>query len=266
MKGITGKVAIVTGGASGIGAAACRHFVAAGAQVAIGDIDAERAMALAAELGPAALALRFDAEDAASVAALVDATVAHFGRLDFLFSNAALTQREHVRRDTNPVDIELAVWDRTMAVNARGYLVACKHAIPHLLRAGGGAIVMTASGSGLLGDLSNIAYAASKAAIMSMARTVATQYGKQGIRCNAINPGLIQIEERQNAPPALAEVMLRHTLTPRLGLPDDIAALVVYLCSDAAAFITGQAISVDGGLLSHMPYYSDFSRGNGGAP
>ena len=263
MKGIEGKVAVVTGGASGIGAAACRHFAAAGARVVIGDIDAERAQALAAEIGErCAWPFGFDAADTGQVRQLVEQGAAHFGRLDFLFNNAALVSRDIVKRDTNPVDIEFEVWDRVLAVNARGYLAGCKYAIPHLLKAGGGAIVMTGSGSGLRGDLANIAYGASKAAIMSLSRSVATIYGKQGIRCNVVNPGLIVTERgRETMAPAVRDVLLRHTLTPRLGVPDDIAAMVLHLCSDDGAFITGQAISVDGGMQEHMPYYAVFSSG-----
>jgi NAD(P)-dependent dehydrogenase (short-subunit alcohol dehydrogenase family) len=263
MKGIDGKVALVTGGAAGIGEAACRHFVEAGARVVIGDIDGDRAQALAAHFGSSALAVQFDAGDTAQVQRMVEQGARHFGRLDFLFNNAALTSREVIQRDNNPVDIDFEVWDRTMAVNARGYLAGCKYAIPHLLAAGGGAIVMTGSGSGLRGDLANIAYAASKAAIMSMARSVATMYGKRGIRCNVVNPGLILTEGgTKNVPPPMVDILLRHTLTPRVGVPDDIGAMVVYLCSDHGAFITGQSISVDGGLQEHMPYYADFASGN----
>ena len=262
MKGITGKVAVVTGGASGIGAAACRRFVAEGGRVVIGDINADRAFSLASELGSDALAIQFDAGDTEQVKRLIEQGAAHFGRLDFLFNNAALMAPEVIKRDSNPVDIEFEVWDRTLAVNARGYLAGCKYAIPHLLKAGGGAIVMTGSGSGLRGDLANIAYGASKAAIMSMARYVATMYGKQGIRCNVINPGLIVTEGgSKNVPPEMRELLLRHTLTPRVGVPEDIGAFAVYLCSDDGAFITGQAISVDGGLQEHMPYYADFTGG-----
>jgi NAD(P)-dependent dehydrogenase (short-subunit alcohol dehydrogenase family) len=259
MNGLKDKVAIVTGGGSGIGAAACRRFVAEGARVAIGDIDGDSAQRLASELGAAALAVRFDAGDVASVEQLVHRTVKHFGQLNFLFNNAALTSPEVIRKDSNPVDIDFAIWDRTLQVNARGYLAGCKYSIPHLLKAGGGAIVMTASGSGVLGDLSNIAYGASKAAIISMGRYVATMYGKQGIRCNVINPGLIRTERgQQNLTGPILAIMERNTLAPRLGVPMDIGAMAVYLCSDDAAFITGQAIAVDGGMLSHMPYYSDF--------
>jgi NAD(P)-dependent dehydrogenase (short-subunit alcohol dehydrogenase family) len=261
MRGLTDKVAIVTGGASGIGEAACRRFVSEGARVAVGDIDGERAAALADELGPSAIAVRFDAGDVTAVKRLVDTTVERFGRLDFLFNNAALMSPDIIRRDTDPVNIEFDIWDLTMQVNARGYLAGCKYAIPHMLAAGGGAIVMTSSGSGLLGDISNIAYGASKAAIMSMARYIAAMYGKQGIRSNAICPGLIRTEGgKKNVHGPMVEIMERNTLAPRLGQPEDVGALAVYLCSDDAAFITGQSISVDGGMLSHLPYYSDMMR------
>ena len=262
MKGIEGKVAVVTGGASGIGAAACRRFVEAGARVVIGDLDGDKAQTLAAQLGAAAHAIQFDAGDTEQVRRLIEQGAAHFGRLDFLFNNAALISPEVNKRDSNPVDIDFEIWDRTLQVNARGYLAGCKYAIPHMLAAGGGAIVMTGSGSGLRGDLANIAYGASKAAIMSMARSVATVYGKRGIRCNVINPGLILTEGgTKNLPPAMVDILLRHTLTPRVGVPDDIGAFAVYLCSDDGAFITAQSISVDGGLQEHMPYYADFVGG-----
>jgi NAD(P)-dependent dehydrogenase (short-subunit alcohol dehydrogenase family) len=263
MRGLKGKVAVVTGGASGIGAAACRRFVEEGARVAIGDIDGQRAAALATELGSAALAVHFDAGDVTSVEQLINSTVKQFGRLDFLFNNAALMANEVIRRDSNPVEIEFDLWDRVQRVNARGYLAGCKYAIPHMLRVGGGAIVMTASGSGVLGDIANIAYGASKAAIMSMARYVATQYGKQNIRCNAINPGLIRTEGgKQNVYGPMVDIMARNTLVPRLGKAEDVAAMAVFLCSDDGEFITGQSIGVDGGMLSHMPYYADLTSSN----
>lgn len=259
MRGLSGKVAIVTGGASGIGAAACRRFVESGTKVVIGDIDGDRAAQLASELGSAALAVRFDAGDVASVEALVDTGARHFGGINFLYNNAAIMSPEVLRLDTDPVNIPFEIWDRTMAVNARGYLAGCKYAIPHILAAGGGAIVMTSSGSGVLGDLSNIAYGASKAVIVNMARYVATIYGKQNIRCNSVSPGLIRTEGgKKNVHGEVLEVMKRNTLTPRLGKPEDVGAMVAYLCSDDGQFITGQDIFVDGGMACHMPYYSDF--------
>jgi NAD(P)-dependent dehydrogenase (short-subunit alcohol dehydrogenase family) len=259
MQRLSGKVAVVTGGASGIGAATCRRLAAEGARVAIGDLNLERAESLARELGDAAIPVCFDAGDVASVQAMIERAVEHFGRLDILHNNAAIMASEHIKRDSNPVDIDFEVWDRTFAVNVRGYVAGCKYAIPHLLRAGGGAIVMTSSGSAHRGDLANIAYGASKSAVVGFARYVATIYGKQGIRCNTISPGLIRTEGGQkNVQGAMVTVMERNTLTPRLGLPEDVAAAVAWLASDDGAFVTGQDIAVDGGMLSHMPYYSDF--------
>ena len=137
MRGLKDKVAVVTGGASGIGAAACKRFVEEGARVAIGDIDLDRAEALARELGPASsIAVKFDAGDTESVRNLVETAASTFGRLDFLFNNAAIMANEVIVRDTTPVGIEFELWDRVQRVNVRGYLAGCKYAIPHMLKTG----------------------------------------------------------------------------------------------------------------------------------
>lgn len=253
------KSIIVTGSGGGIGEGIARRLAAEGAKVAIGDLDFVAAQALAAELGDAALAVQFDAGDVASVQALVAATVDRFGRLDILHNNAAIMSNAVIQKDNNPVDIDIEIWDLTFRVNVRGYLAGCKYAVPHMLAAGGGAIVMTASGSGHRGDLANLAYGSSKAAVIGLSRYVATIYGKQGIRCNTISPGLIRTEGgKKNVQGEMVTVMERNTLTPRLGLPEDVAAMVAFLASEDGAFVTGQDIMVDGGMLAHMPYYSDF--------
>jgi NAD(P)-dependent dehydrogenase (short-subunit alcohol dehydrogenase family) len=257
---LDGKVAIVTGGASGIGAATARRLVAEGAKVGIGDVNGEGAELLAKELGDAAIGIQFDAGDVAAVGQLVAATVDHFGRLDILHNNAAIMAPEVIAKDTNPVDIDFEIWDRTFAVNVRGYLAGCKYAIPHMLEQGKGAIVNTASGSGVFGDLSSIAYGSSKAAIIGFTRYVATIYGKRGIRCNAINPGLIRSEGgKKNVYGPMVDILADNTLT-RLGQPEDIAAAVAYLVSDDAEFVTGAIINVDGGITCHAPYMSDVLR------
>src|SRR3954447_23151450 len=191
---LAGKSAIVTGGASGIGAATATRLVDEGAQVTIGDLNGAAAEALAKELGDSAKGFELDAGDVNSVARLVDAAVEWTGRLDILHNNAAIMAPDHIAQDTNPIDIPFDIWDRTFAVNVRGYLAGCKYAIPHMLAVGGGSIVMTVSGSAKLGDLGAIAYASSKGAITIFIKSVATIYGKQNIRCNGINPGLIRTE------------------------------------------------------------------------
>jgi len=264
IRRLEGKVAIITGGASGIGAATARRLAAEGARVAIGDLNGPRAELLAAELGDAAVGIHFDAGDVTSVERLVERTVAQFGRLDILHNNAAIMAPEVIGNDTNPVDIDFSVWDKTMEVNLRGYLAGCKYAIPHMISSGGGAIILTASGSAVFGDLSNIAYGTSKAAILGLNRYVATMYGSQGIRCNSINPGLIRTEGgKGNVPEAMLPIMQRNTLVPRLGKPEDIAATVAFLASDDAAFITGVSLNVDGGMTCHAPYMSDFLEAYG---
>jgi NAD(P)-dependent dehydrogenase (short-subunit alcohol dehydrogenase family) len=256
-----GKVAIVTGAASGIGAATARRLAAEGAKVVVGDLNGEGAELVAKEIGEAALAVRFDAGDVSSVEQLVDTTVAHFGRVDVLHNNASLMSADHNARDTSAVDVDFAHWDVTMAVNLRGYLAGCKYAIPHMLRQGAGSIVMTASGSAERGDLGAMAYGVSKAGVVALTKYVATQYGKQGIRCNAIHPGLIRTEGgKKNVYGPMVDILAANTLTPRLGQAEDIAAAVAYLASDDADFVTGTILDVDGGILCHMPYYSDVQQ------
>ncbi len=253
MMRLTGRVAIVTGGAGGLGSATVERLAAEGAKVVVADINEAGAKAIAKKQGDPAIAIRYDARDNASVQAMIEGTVAHFGRIDILCNNAALLTPETLASDTTATEIPLETWDAVMAVNVRSHLVASRCAIPHMIRVGKGSIINIASGSGLAGDVARIAYGTSKAALMSLTRYVATQYGKQGVRCNAIAPGLILTETAKMATPELLELMSHHTLTPQLGEPRDVAALAAFLASDDAAYITGQTISCDGGLYAHQP-------------
>ncbi len=256
MNRFAGKVAIVTGGASGIGAAVCQRIAAEGGRVAVADLNGERAAALAKEIGSAAFAVQFDAADETSIRNMVEATVKHFGALHVLHNNAADLSPAIQMGDTNAVDIDMAVWDRVMTVNLRGYLVGCKYAIPHIAKTGGGAVVNTASGAGLQGDIARIAYGTSKGAIMTLTRYVATQHAHQNIRCNAIAPGLVLTPALADSDPAMMEVLKRHTPLA-FGKPDEIAAMVAYLASDEARYVTGQIFSIDGGLGMHNPMCPD---------
>ena len=257
---LAGRVAIVTGAASGIGRASALALARAGACVVVADLDAAGAGRVAAEIeaaGGRARAQRADVSDPQSVASMVDAAVLGFGGLDILHNNAALTDPAVIGADGELAELDLSVWERTLAVNLRGPMLGCKHAIPRMLERGGGSIVNTSSVSGLTGDTARVAYGVSKAGVDALTRYVATQYGKRGIRCNAIAPGVIATPAlEKNVPRELLSIYEQSHLTPRLGSPEDVAALVVFLASDAAGFITGQILCVDGGLMAHHPTFA----------
>jgi len=260
---LEGRVAIVTGGASGIGRATAFALAAEGASVLIADLnelEAERACEAIRAAGGRASAQRCNVANEDSIRETVAAAVEQYGGLDILHNNAANSDPATMGRDLDLTDMETDVWDATLAVNLRGPMLGCKHAIPRMLERGGGSIINTSSASGRVGDLSRAAYGASKAGLESLTRYVATQYGKRGIRCNAIAPGVVATPALSaNVPAEQIAVYERSHLTPRLGLPEDIAAAVVFLASDDSAFITGQTLCVDGGLLCHHPTYAEFN-------
>ncbi|GGM78218.1 SDR family NAD(P)-dependent oxidoreductase [Dactylosporangium sucinum] len=280
-----GRVAVVTGAAGGAGRACAARLARDGARVVIADIDGPRAAATAAEItaevtaatagstaataagstaatgGGAgetiAVAVTADVSDEASVAAMVAAAVDAFGGLDILVNNAAALQPELHRRDGDLVALDLDVWERTMAVNAGGTYLACKHAVPAMRARGGGAIVNVASVSALVGDDVRAAYGSSKAAVLALTRYVATMYGRDGIRCNAVTPGLILTGT------ALAALSGHHLdefaaerLLPWAAGPADIAAVVAWLAGDESRCITGQSIVVDAGTTAHRPLHA----------
>lgn len=257
MNRLEGKVAIVTGGAGGIGSATARRLVAEGARVVVADIAADGAEAVAAELGDRAIGFAFDAGDLTSIEALVEAAVSRFGRLDILHNNAAYVGAD-LARDTNVTDIPVDLWDKTMSINLRAYFAGCRFAIPHMVRAGGGSIVNTASGSAFVGDIARVAYGTSKGAVVSLTRYVATQHAADGIRCNAIAPGLIMTPAFANSGQTDLGPFMKQILAKRVGKPEDIAAAVAYLASDEAEYITGTVLNIDGGLSAHQPYVADF--------
>jgi NAD(P)-dependent dehydrogenase (short-subunit alcohol dehydrogenase family) len=264
MFSLKDKVAIVTGGAGGIGSATCRVMAKLGARLVVADIDLARAEGVAAELkqsGAAAVPVRLDLADEASVVALFAKTIETFGRLDILDNNAAHLTPDFARRDLDIGAMETEVWDTTFAVNTRGTMLCCREALKIMEKQGFGVIINTASNLALQGNVIQSAYSASKAAIIQMTRSIATSHGKRGIRCNTVLPGLTGSQAALgNLPPRLVEIVTEETLTPFLGDPMDIAHTVAFLSSDEARYITGQAIVADGGTSVHIPGFARLSE------
>ena len=246
------KVAIVTGAGSGIGAASALRFAEEGARVLVADIRGHKAEQTVADIedrGGVASACTVDVADADSVAAMVDRCIEQFGRIDVLFNNAGTL------RPGTAVDLSVEDWDLVMGVNVRSVFLGAKYAIPHMEAQGSGSIINTASISGLHGDGGAVVYAASKAAVINLTRALSTDHARSGIRVNAICPGTIETPpvQRMMADPAALEVNLRAHAIGRLGRPEEIANAAVWLASDQASFVSGEAIVVDGGLRAQSP-------------
>jgi NAD(P)-dependent dehydrogenase (short-subunit alcohol dehydrogenase family) len=248
MRGLDGKVAVVAGGGSGIGAATAERLAREGCRVAVADIAADNARTVAEKIGAGGgEAVAYDQSDDASVHSLMAGAVQRFGRLDFVHANAA--DMSMVTRDTDVMTVPLEVYDRTIAVNQRGYLLCTRHALPHLIEARG-AIVYTSSVAAFAGEPERVSYAMSKAAVNALMRHVASRWGKQGVRANSITPGLVATEQiRAGTTPEFQKAMLAHSRSARLGEPRDVAAMVAMLFSEDGEWINGQTISVDGGAI-----------------
>ena len=253
MRGLAGKVAVVAGGAGGIGTATCIRLGEEGASVVVGDVDAAAAEDVAARIraaGGHAVATVTDISDGSQVEDLVHRALKEFGGLDVVHANAADLSADVIGRDSDIVDIPMEVFDRTVAVNLRGHVLCARHAIPVMLERGGGALVFTSSAAAYVGEPERPAYAITKSGITALVRHIASKWGKQGIRANAIAPGLVLTPTVQEGlEPQFRERVLRMGRSSRLGKPDDIAAMVAYLGSADGEWINGQVISVDGGAL-----------------
>jgi len=246
MERLAGKVAIITGAASGMGACEARLFAAEGARVIATDIRSDAVAALAREIGEdRALGLGHDVGREADWAAVVEAARDRFGRIDVLVNNAA------VHHETAFADISLEEWEAVLRVDLNGTFLGCQAVIPHMIAGGGGSIVNISSVAAMIGG-SFAHYSAAKGAIRALTRTIAVEYAPYNVRANSVYPGLIETPLTRSAleNPEIRAKLEAATALPRFGRPEDIAYCVLYLASDEASFATGAEFVIDGGVTA----------------
>lgn len=263
MSLLTGKIALVTGAGSGIGAASARLMAAEGAAVVVSDIQLESAEIVAAEIvdaGGQARAYRLDVADEAQIVACVAAAREWYGPISVLHNNAAATALSGGGQDALVDSMSQDLWDQTMAVNLRGPMLCAKHVLPAMVAAGSGAIVNTSSGAGSAAEHTRPAYGVSKAGVDALTRNIASAYGPRGIRCNGVAPSLTLTATVAGPGRGLEKmraIFAKHTPSA-LGTPEEVAQVVVFLASDQARYVNGVTVAVDGGLSARQPYTADF--------
>jgi NAD(P)-dependent dehydrogenase (short-subunit alcohol dehydrogenase family) len=247
--GYSGKVALVTGAAAGMGLATAQAFAEAGAAVVLADFKEDAVKAAAeklADVGHKAIGIRCDVSDDAQVAAMVDRTVTEFGRLDAAFNNAGVMAKIEPIADSSRDE-----WDRVIGINLRGVWSCMKHELRHMERQGSGAIVNNASVGALTGNAGIASYIASKHGVIGLTRTAALEYVKRGIRVNAVNPGLIDTQIGRDVFKGDEQVYseaAKDVPIGRAGRPEEIASVVLWLCSPGASYVVGHGLTVDGGM------------------
>ena len=253
--GLGGKVAIVTGGGAGIGRATARAFAAEGCKVAVWDVTADGGEELVAELeaaGGEGWHQVVDVADSAAVDAAATTVAERWGKIDVLVNNAGiLRDAQLVKWKDGEVARMMsdAEFDAVVAVNLRGVFACARAVVPHMIRGGGGVILNASSVVGLYGNFGQTNYAATKAGVINMARTWSRELGRHNIRVNAVAPGFIATEILRSMPEKVLDGMLARTPLGRMGKPEDVAGAYVWLASDAAGYVTGATLSVDGGLV-----------------
>jgi NAD(P)-dependent dehydrogenase (short-subunit alcohol dehydrogenase family) len=255
-----GKVAIITGAASGLGRASAFAFAERGASVVIADIDdvgAKKVECELAERGLPAVSILADMEREDHIKGIVDKAIDSFGRLDILYNNAALMSGRLAGADNDILNLDAEVFARILRVNLIGYALATKHALPHMIDQGSGVILNTSSAGGMSSELIRAMYGSSKAAIIGWTRNVATQFGRRGIRCVCIAPGIMLTSALRASMGEGPLQIERHTLLGRGSDPEEVARVAAFLVSDEASYITGTTVVVDGGLTAHFPNYLD---------
>lgn len=260
MKTVENKVALVSGATRGIGYASARILSRHGATVVITGHNAanlQQAVERLSGEGAEVQGMHQDASSLESCQEVVRNVIERYGRLDILINNAGGTD---LRKDGPAAEVDLGYFDEAMHFNLRSMMATIREALPAMIRQGSGAIVNIASIGGLTGDFRGTLYGASKAAVINLCRYVATQYGKRGVRCNGIAPGLILTDAAiDNLDARTRDIFLRQNALDYFGVPDDVAAAVLFLASDASRYITGQTIVVDGGLTCHNPTVADLA-------
>lgn len=254
MKRLVNKVALITGASCGIGKATAERFVKEGAKVIIADRDTERAEKLAQSLRDNefhAQAIKFEAEDIRSAIKAVDKTIECFGSIDCIVNNVG---GSNLNKDSDVENLDIKYFDEVLHVNLRSMIAISQAALPYMKSSRYGSIVNVASIGGMLGDLRGTLYGISKAGVINLTRYIAAQYGKYGIRCNSVAPGLVLTPASiENLSEADREKYMAGNSLPFAGNPEDIAAIIAFLASDDAKYITGQNIVADGGMSCHNP-------------
>ncbi len=248
---VEGKIALITGGGSGIGRASALAFAREGARVVVADVvveGGEETLGMIKKAGGEGIFVKADVSKAAEIEALIAKAVETYGRLDCAYNNAVIEGSA-----ATTTDYAEDAWDRVIVINLKGVWLCMKYEIPQMLKQGGGTIVNTASAAGLVGFPRGSAYVASKHGVVGLTKTAALEYAKSGVRVNAICPGAIDTPMMGRITghrPQRAEKMAAGEPVGRMGRPEEFAEAVVWLCSDAASFVTGHAMAVDGGITA----------------
>lgn len=267
MIDLAGRVAIVTGGAAGIGEACIRKLTMLGARAVIADVDENRGEAIASELregGADAAFIKTDILDEAQIAALVDRAARDFGTIDILVNSAGIPRT--IAPDSEVAKVDTHHWNMTIAGHLTASMLTAKYALPHMIAGGGGSIVNVSSLSSQFATMDLSAYSAAKAGVNQLTKEIAATYGRDNVRCNAVVPGAVLTERgRKTMGREMFELFATETPLPRLPEAEDLADVIVFFASDMSAMVNGQVLNVEGGLMTKLPYWLPKMRASRGA-